>query len=266
MINEIRSKILNNLDKVFKDLNESKIPVTNEIINDIKKNIKNYENNYDNTINFSNMIDHTYLKTDCTYKKIEQIIEEAEKNNFASICIPPSFISYAKKLKKNVPLCTVIGFPLGYSSKESKITETINAINDGADEIDMVLNIAFIKNKEYYYLYEEMKEIKKSAGSIIVKLILETCDLTFEEKLYASIIAFIANIDFLKTSTGFSTSGAKLEDIILMKMIFKDREVKASGGVRTTQFVKELIQHGVTRIGTSSSLKLINNEKINNGY
>lgn len=262
MIQQIQNKLLENIENYFYILEKDKIKINNDIKNKIKENILNYtpEKYFDPLNNkINSLIDHTYLKADINFEKVSNLMEDASQYNFPAICIPPCFVKYANSIRKtkDIKIATVIGFPLGYNLDKIKFVETEEALKDGAHEIDMVINIALLKEKKYYYVYNEIEEIKKICKSNILKVILETCYLTFEEKVLSTLISYIAGADFVKTSTGFGSEGAQLQDIVLMKMIFEDREVKASGGIKTKEFALELAKFGATRIGTSSSLEII---------
>ncbi len=265
MVENVRNTILNNIESIFQTLKKDIEEISN-FEQKIKDNVKNYIPSTflkfnDDKINISQFFDHTYLKPDCTYEYVDKIANEALKYNFKAICIPPTFVGYAKTRYENLLVATVIGFPLGYTYSTTKEEETLRALSFNADEIDMVQNFSMIKNKQYRYVYDEVLSIKKACGEKCLKVILETSYLTTEEKIISSIISYAAGADFIKTSTGFSDKGANLEDIVLMKMIFFDRKVKASGGVKTLDFVKELIEHGVDRIGSSSSCQIIDEYK-----
>ncbi|GEM_PF-192231 len=261
MVENVRTMILEKIDSIFSNL-AIEIEEVRNYKERIIKNIKDYA-----PINFirimekengmSMFFDHTYLKPDCTYEHIDKLANEALKYKFKSICIPPTFVGYAKTRYPDLFVATVIGFPLGYTFTTTKEEETLKAIAFKADEIDMVQNFSMIKNKQYRYVFDEISTIKKACSDKVLKVILETSYLTTEEKIISSIISYAAGADFIKTSTGFSDKGATLEDIVLMKMIYFDRKVKASGGIRTLDFVKELIEHGVDRIGSSSSCQIV---------
>ena len=214
-------------------------------------------------------IDHTNLKQDMSKKDLIKLCEEAKEYNFKSICINPAFIKEAKELLKgsDVLVCTVIGFPLGANSTETKVFETKDAILKGADEIDMVINISKLKDKEYEYVENEIKEIVNAANGKVVKVIIETCLLTEEEKIKACKIINNTKASFIKTSTGFSTNGAIVEDIELFKKeIDGNIEIKAAGGVRTKEDTLKMIEAGATRIGTSGGVKIVNDEEHDSGY
>lgn len=205
-------------------------------------------------------IDHTKLNPDATEKDIEKLIDEAKKYNFKSVCVNPCWVKFAAQNLKNTEtsICTVIGFPLGANSTETKIFETENAIKNGADEIDMVINIGKLKEKNFSYVEEEIKAIKKVCNDKILKVIIETCLLTDEEKISACKIIMNAGADFVKTSTGFSTGGAKASDIKLLKSVVQDKiKIKASGGIRTNEKALEMIKEGANRIGASAGAKLL---------
>lgn len=207
------------------------------------------------------MIDHTLLRPDATEKEIIKLIDEAKKYDFASVCINPSWVKFAsEKLKDNeVSVCTVIGFPLGATTTDTKVFEAKNAILNGADEIDMVINIGALKDKKFNFVEEEIRSVVKVANkNAIVKVIIETCLLTDEEKKIVCKLALNAGADFVKTSTGFSTGGAKASDVALMrKVVGKNMGVKASGGIHSRKEAEEMIKAGATRIGTSSGVKII---------
>lgn len=207
------------------------------------------------------MIDHTILKPEATMIEVIKVCEEAIKYEFASVCINPSRVSLAKEILQDsgVKVCTVIGFPLGASTINIKKLEAEEAINDGATEIDMVINIGKLKDGDIDYVLNEITEVTKVCkDKALVKVIIETCLLTKEEKITACKLAKEAGANFVKTSTGFSSGGATLEDIKLMReTIGKNMGVKASGGIRTKSYAKELIKGGATRIGASSSVSMI---------
>ena len=206
-----------------------------------------------------NKVDHTLLKPTATKADISKLCEEAIKFNTASVCIPASFLSYAHNKYPNLNLCTVIGFPLGYSTLETKIFETKKAIEDGANEIDMVINQGYVKDKEYDLLTNEIIEIKKACNKHILKVIVETCNLTNEEKIDICKCVSKAKADYIKTSTGFGSSGASLEDVELFKKyISNDVKIKAAGGIRTKEDMEAFIKAGVSRIGCSSAIKALN--------
>lgn len=211
--------------------------------------------------NIQSMIDHTILKADATIDMIEKLCDEALEFNFAAICVNPYYVKFCKnKLKdSNVKIATVIGFPLGASTKEAKAFEAKDAIDSGADELDMVINIGALKAKEYDYVREDIEGVVNAAKpDKKVKVIIETALLTDEEKKIACKLAMEAGAHFVKTSTGFSTGGATIEDVKLMKSIVGDKlEVKASGGIRDFQTAKEMIEAGATRLGTSSGVKIV---------
>lgn len=214
------------------------------------------------------LIDHTYLKAFGTSTEIEQLLKEAKEFDFKSVCVNPFWVAKAKKELQDtdVLVCTVIGFPLGANTIATKVFETIDAVEHGADEIDMVLNVGVVKEQNYAYIEREVKMVKEACKGRTLKVILETCYLTKEEIKLASEACYRANADFVKTSTGFGTGGALVEDIQIMKSVFKDREVKASGGVRSYEDVQNMVQAGATRIGTSSGVKLVQGEVSDSDY
>lgn len=211
--------------------------------------------------NLSTIIDHTLLKPEATKDDIKTLCSEAKEYDFFAVCINPTYVSFAKEQLKNsnVKLATVIGFPLGNSTKETKAYEAKNAIKDGADELDMVINIGALKDKDYKLVKDDIEAVVKvSNGKALVKVIIETCLLTDEEKRMACKLAKEAGADFVKTSTGFSNGGATVEDVKLMReAVGNNIGVKASGGIRDYERAKEMIQAGATRIGASSSINII---------
>lgn len=205
-------------------------------------------------------IDHTYLKPDASIYDIKKLCEEAIKYNFFAVCIPPSYVSFAKEILSDfdIKISTVVGFPLGNTTTKTKIYEAKEAIKNGAHEIDMVINIGFLKSKNYKYVHDEISLIKSEIGDKILKVIIETSLLSFDEKIVATTIVKSAGADFVKTSTGFSQGGATKEDIELIKKIVGENfGIKASGGIKTFEQAVELIKAGANRIGTSSSVKII---------
>lgn len=206
-------------------------------------------------------IDHTLLKPQSTKAEVEKIIAEAKENDFATVMVNPFWIPLAAKELEGTdvkPAC-VIGFPLGANTLATKVFEAKDAIANGAQEIDMVINIGMLKDHEDEYVINEIKALKKAAGEKCLKVIIETCLLTEEEKVRACKDVVASGADFVKTSTGFSTGGATVEDIRLMKETVRgsDVQVKASGGIRTKDVMDAMIEAGATRIGTSSGVNLI---------
>lgn len=207
------------------------------------------------------LIDHTALKPNTNKESILKLIAEAKTYDFASVCVNPCWVALAHQELKNtdVKVCTVIGFPLGANITEVKVFETKDAIEKGAQEIDMVINIAMLKDKEYDYVENEIHQIVEAAkDKAIVKVIIETCLLTDEEKIKACELSQKAGADFVKTSTGFSTGGATVHDIALMrKTVGAEMGVKASGGVHTHEEALAMVEAGATRIGASAGVKLL---------
>ena len=206
------------------------------------------------------MIDHTLLKQDATLEQIHELCNQAIKYDFASVCVNPWYVKECYQLLKNsnVKVCTVIGFPLGSNTSEVKAFETKNAIENGASEIDMVLNVSAMKNKDFDYVLKDIQSVVKAANGNLVKVILETCLLTQEEIVKACKLAQVAQAQYVKTSTGFSTYGAKVEDVALMyQTVGKELKVKASGGIKTYEDAKKMIAAGASRIGTSNGVKII---------
>ncbi|MGN1295156.1 MAG: deoxyribose-phosphate aldolase [Bacilli bacterium] len=211
-------------------------------------------------MNYAKYIDHTLLKPDCKDENIEKLCCEAREYNFKSVCINPSYIPLCKKLLQgsDVLVCTVVGFPLGATSTYSKVEETKKAVEDGADEIDMVINISRLKEKDDAYTLNEIKALKEACQGRTLKVIIETCLLSEEEKVRACLLAKEAGADFVKTSTGFSTGGATKEDIALMrKTVGPTMGVKASGGVRDAKGFMDMVNAGATRIGASAGIKIM---------
>ena len=200
-------------------------------------------------------IDHTLLKAFCSWEEIKALCDEAVKYHTASVCVPSCFVKRIKeKYEDQITICTVVGFPLGYCNTEAKLAETIKAIEDGADEIDMVINITDVKNGDYQKVEEEIAALKKACGEKILKVIIETCYLTKEEKIAMCKAVTAAKADYIKTSTGFGTAGAALEDVLLMKEhIGCAVKMKAAGGIRTKEAMEQYLEAGCDRIGCSST-------------
>lgn len=209
-------------------------------------------------------IDHTLLKPDAKIEDIDKLCLEAIEYDFASVCVNPCFVRYcSEKLKdSDVKVCTVIGFPLGATSTEAKVFETKQAVKDGADEIDMVINVSHLKANDDEYELNEIKKIRKACKGKILKVIIETCLLTDEEKIKICKIAKKAKADFVKTSTGFSIGGATVHDVKLMKKaVGKNVKVKASGGIRDYETFMDMIKAGAERVGASSGVKIMDGLK-----
>jgi len=213
-----------------------------------------------NNIDILKYVDHTLLKATATWDDIKLLCEESIEYNTASVCIPPCYIKRIHDTYKDkINICTVVGFPLGYSVTEAKIAECKQAIKDGVNEIDMVINIADVKNKEYKKVENEIAAIKKSVGNKMLKVIIEACYLNEEEKIAMCHAVTNAGADYIKTSTGFGTGGATVEDIKLFKEnIGECVKIKAAGGIKTLNDMENFIALGCSRIGTSSAIKLIN--------
>ncbi|NMB19046.1 MAG: deoxyribose-phosphate aldolase, partial [Erysipelothrix sp.] len=209
------------------------------------------------------LIDHTLLKQDATYDQIKTLTDEAKQYDFKSVCVNTSYVKDAAKLLEgsDVLVCTTIGFPLGMTTTNTKVFEAKEAIENGAQEIDMVINVGALKDKKYDYVLNEIKAVKEAIGDHVLKVIIETCLLTKEEIVKASELVVEAKADFVKTSTGFSTGGATVEDVKLMKETVQDKiEVKAAGGVRSIEDLHAMVDAGATRIGTSGGVKLMAGE------
>lgn len=206
-------------------------------------------------------IDHTALKADTSVQQIEKLCAEAREHEFFSVCVNSYYVKKAVSLLagSNVKVCTVVGFPLGASTMETKRFEAMKAVAEGAREIDMVINVSAIKSKEWQYVLDDMSslaQVTHQQGGLL-KVILETCLLTEEEKRKACELAVKANVDFVKTSTGFSTGGATVEDVKLMRSIVGNMGVKASGGIRDAETARKMIEAGATRLGTSASVEIV---------
>ncbi|GJQ07560.1 deoxyribose-phosphate aldolase [Capnocytophaga cynodegmi] len=205
-------------------------------------------------------IDHTLLKATATISEIETLCKEAVTYDFFSVCVNSAFVPYAKDFLKgtDINVCSVVGFPLGAMSLKSKVFETEQALADGANEIDMVINVGLLKSGEVDKVREEIAQIKKACGSNVLKVILETCYLADEEKRLACKLSVEAGADFVKTSTGFGAGGATLSDVQLMREAVNGKaKIKASGGVRDFQTAKQYIDLGVERIGTSNGIAIV---------
>ncbi|MDR2977790.1 MAG: deoxyribose-phosphate aldolase [Streptococcaceae bacterium] len=212
------------------------------------------------TNHINKYIDHTLLKPDATKAMIDQLLTEAKEYDFMSVCVNPAWVSYAAEGLRgsDVKVCTVIGFPLGANTSAVKAFEAEKAIIDGADEIDMVINIGAAKDGNWSYVASDIAAVNEVKGNHILKVIIETCLLTDEEKVKACEAAVSAGADFVKTSTGFSTAGATVEDVTLMRQtVGPDLGVKASGGVRSLEDANDMIAAGATRLGTSNGVQIM---------
>lgn len=220
--------------------------------------------------NIASYIDHTLLKPEATKEQIVKLCQEAAEYKFASVCVNPAWVAVSAKELENSPVkvCTVIGFPLGASTSETKAFETKDAIEKGAEEIDMVINIGALKSGDSELVKNDIKAVVEAAtGKAIVKVIIETCLLTDEEKALASSLSKEAGADFVKTSTGFSTGGATIEDVKLMReTVGPDLGVKASGGVRSLEDLQAMVDAGATRIGASSGVQIMQGLTSNSDY
>lgn len=219
--------------------------------------------------NLNRLIDHTLLKPDATSAQVQTLIDEAKAHNFASVMVNSSFVSQcAQQLAETeVKVATVIGFPLGAVDTKTKCDEVKNALANGANEFDMVINIGRLKQGDLDYVTNEIKALRELTKGYILKVIIETCLLTDEEKIKACKCVSDAKADFIKTSTGFSTGGATVEDVALLrKHVDKAVQVKASGGVRNYEQLQAMVQAGATRIGTSSGVALMNKIESNSAY
>ena len=220
-----------------------------------------------NTSEILSHVDHTLLKAFATWEDIQKLCEEAMEYHTDSVCVPPSYIkrihdTYGEKIN----ICTVVGFPLGYSTTKAKVAETVQAIEDGASEVDMVINIADVKNGDFDKVTEEIRSLKQAAGDKILKVIIETCYLTEEEKIAMCKAVTEAGADYIKTSTGFGTGGATMEDILLFKKFIGPHvKMKAAGGVKSVEDMEAFLEAGCDRIGTSSAISLIKGQSVK-GY
>ena len=214
-----------------------------------------------------NKVDHTLLAQTATWEEIKQILDDAMKYQTASVCIPPCYVKRASEyLNGKMAVCTVIGFPNGYHTTAVKVFETKDAVNNGADEIDMVINITDLKNRDYDAITKEIKAIKEACQGRILKVIIETCLLSDEEKIKMCEIVTEAGADYIKTSTGFSTAGATFDDIELFaKNIGPKVKMKAAGGIASMEDAEKFIALGADRLGTSRIIKLVKNEEAS-GY
>ena len=213
------------------------------------------------------LVDHTLLSQGATWNEIKGICDDAIKYGCASVCIPPSYVKKVKDyVQDKMKVCTVIGFPNGYNTTAVKCFEAENAVKNGADEIDMVINIGLLKDRRYDELLDEIKAVKESCGGRILKVIIETCLLTTEEKIKMCEIVSESGADFIKTSTGFSTGGATREDIALFKEnVGNNLKIKAAGGIASLKDAEDMINLGAERLGTSRIVKIIKNEEAH-GY
>ncbi|VUX01214.1 Deoxyribose-phosphate aldolase 1 [Streptococcus pasteurianus] len=214
-------------------------------------------------------IDHTLLKPESTQTQIDKLIAEAVEYQFASVCVNPTWVSYAAKALKGteVNVCTVIGFPLGANTSSVKAFETKDAVANGADEIDMVINIGQLKSGQYDAVEADIRAVVEASGDKLVKVIIETCLLTDGEKVKACQLRVAAGADYVKTSTGFSTAGANIADVTLMrKTVGPNIGVKAAGGTRSYADAEAFIKAGATRIGTSAGVAIVNGETANSSY
>ncbi len=211
-------------------------------------------------MSYNKLIDHTLLKQDATPEQIVKLCEEAKEYDFMSVCVNPAYVPLAAECLRgsNVKVCTVIGFPLGMNLTRTKVDEAKLCIAQGATEIDMVINVGMLKAGHDDYIREEIRLLKEVAGKLVLKVIIETCLLTDEEKVRACKLSKEAGADFVKTSTGFSTGGATAHDVKLMReTVGPEMGVKASGGVRTHEDLLAMVEAGASRIGTSNGTKII---------
>lgn len=205
-------------------------------------------------------VDHTLLNPIATWEEIKVVCEDALAYHTASVCIPPDFVASAHNAYPDLTVCTVVGFPLGYQTTEAKVAETKQAIEEGASEIDMVINLGDVKQGDYHAITEEIKALKAICGEKILKVIIEACSLTKDEKVELCRCVTECGADFIKTSTGFGSGGATLEDVQLFKKhIGPHVQIKAAGGIRSVEAMKAYIEAGCTRIGASAAVGLLQN-------
>lgn len=215
-----------------------------------------------------NMVDHTLLKPESTWEQIKEICDDGIKYGTASVCIPPSFVKQAKEyVGEELQICTVIGFPNGYNTTAVKCFETEDAVKNGADEIDMVINIGWVKDEKWNELLEEIKAVKSACHGKFLKVIIETCLLTDDEKVKMCEIVSASGAEYIKTSTGFSTGGATREDVALFASNVKPGlKIKAAGGISSIEDAEDFIALGAERLGTSRIVKIVKNESSNEKY
>jgi deoxyribose-phosphate aldolase len=240
---------------------------SSDIVDMVSSELSSSGNKKTNEI--ASYIDHTLLKPEATEEEIIKICNEALEYRFWSVCVNPSWVKTAYNILKDsgVKVCTVVGFPLGATPGEVKAFEAAKAINDGASEVDMVINIGYLKSKKFDEVKEDIKKVKEACGNILLKVILETCLLTSNEKIKACEICKSAGADYVKTSTGFSVSGATAEDIALMRRIVgEEMGVKASGGVRDSEGALKMIKSGASRVGASASIAIVKGQYDHTGY
>ena len=213
------------------------------------------------------MVDHTLLSQSATWKEIKSICDDGIKYNTASVCIPASYVKQVKEyVGEKLAICTVIGFPNGYSTTATKVYETVDAVKNGADEIDMVINVGWLKDKRYDDILNEINAIKDACNGKILKVIIETCLLTDKEKIKMCEIVSNSNADYIKTSTGFSTAGSTKDDIKLFsKHTTNGKKIKAAGGISSIEDAEDFIKLGASRLGTSRIVKIVKNER-GSGY
>lgn len=208
-------------------------------------------------------VDHTLLRPSATWDEIKTICDEGIKYHTASVCIPPSFVAQAKEYVGNqIPICTVIGFPNGYNTTETKAFEAANAVRNGASEIDMVINIGWVKDRKWTELLQEINTVKNACSGKLLKVIVETCDLTQDEKVQIAEIVDQSRADFIKTSTGFSKTGATFEDVETFAAVLKNgTRIKAAGGIHSIADAEQFLKLGASRLGTSRIVALVKGEE-----
>lgn len=214
--------------------------------------------------NILEKVDHTILTQDATWKQVKEICDDGMKYETASVCIPPAFVKQAAEyVEGKLPICTVIGFPNGYCTTAVKCAEAEEAVDNGAAEIDMVINIGWVKEGNYDAVYDEINQVKEACKGRLLKVIVETCLLTKEEKIKMTEVVSKSNADFIKTSTGFSTSGATFEDVeIFAEHISGETKIKAAGGISSIEDAQRFIELGADRLGTSRIVKIVKEKNI----
>lgn len=262
LTDEIKNLVKDVVNKLYNN-NSYEIKISSFNEKESEETVKPRNSSSLSNAELAKTIDHTLLKPEAMPDDIKKLCGEAVENNFASVCVNPCWVSLCNEYLNNteVKVCTVIGFPLGVANTSTKKYETVDALKNGAIEIDMVINVGQLKAGNYNYVYNDIKSVADEAKkyNALCKVIIETCLLTNEEKIFACLIAKDAGTNFVKTSTGFNKGGATIEDVALMKYVVGSKvKVKASGGVRTREDTLSMIENGADRIGASAGIKIIN--------
>lgn len=258
MIDTLKKRVLKIINKVFNNLSKDKVIISDSIKLQIKNNIINYspDNYFKHIKSIYNYIEYTYILPDISYDKVDKIIETSIEKKYAGTLLPQSFIKYARTvlnyLDEKHTLITCIDFPFGHSFFESKIEQAKILSYTDVDEIDIVLNISFLKEKKYFYIFNELYDIKNILKNKITKIVIENSFLNFEQKIEAAVLSYITNHEFICNTTNYGSEGIKLEDIILMKMIYGNNKIKAFGNINTKEYAEELVNHGADRIGITN--------------